>query len=135
MNKLPIYKITSKRILKMVEDVDYLDCRDYIVDLSNQLITYKVYFDTLLTGPDGLVMFTELKSRVNDYQERIKRKEWKSTVKSGKKKKCVNKNIEDKIFNYVYLDILELSDYGDEIILTNFGREFVEKYMKEEGVG
>lgn len=75
MKKLDIYKVTSKRILKMVEDVDYLDCRDYIVDLSNQLITYKVYFDTLLTGPDGLVMFTELKSRVNDYQERIKRKE------------------------------------------------------------
>ena len=75
MKKLDIYKETSKQILKMVEDVDYLDCRDHIVDLSNQLITYKVYFDKLLTGPDGLVMFTELKSRVNDYQERIKKKE------------------------------------------------------------
>lgn len=75
MKKLPIYKVTSKQILKMVENVDYLDCGEYIVDLSNQLITYKVYFDEMLISPEGYVMFTELKSRVNDYQERIRRKE------------------------------------------------------------
>lgn len=38
-------------------------------------------------------------------------------------------------YSIMFILILELSDYGDEIILTNFDREFVEKYMKEEGVG
>jgi hypothetical protein len=75
MNKLPIYKVTSKQILKMVENVDYLDCREYIVDLSNQLRVDKVYFDTLLTSVDGYAFFTELKSRTNDYQARLKAKE------------------------------------------------------------
>lgn len=75
MKKLDIYKVTSKRILKMVEDVDYIDCRDHIIDLSNQLRVDKVYFDTLLTSVDGYAFFTELKSRTNDYQARLKAKE------------------------------------------------------------
>ena len=78
MKKLPIYKVTANRCLKMIEDVDYLDCIEYIVDLSNQAQVDKLLFDNILIQEDEdeyeYAIFTQFKNRTQDYQIMLKKK-------------------------------------------------------------
>ncbi len=46
-----------------------------------------------------------------------------------RKRECVNRKVEEKIFNYKYLDIIEISDDNEYIILTDLGKKFVEEYL------
>lgn len=69
----------------------------------------------------------DFEKKLNEYYNKKIKNVW------GKKKEnCIRKNIEEKIFNYIYLEILEISEDDKKIILTNIGDEFVKKYLMSE---
>ena len=72
-----IYKITSKQIIKMVENVDYIEEKEYILDLSNNEKIAIWDFNDLLLTHDGVRIFTRDEKIAEVYQNGIKMLETK----------------------------------------------------------
>ena len=67
-----IYKITSKQIIKMVENVDYIEEKEYILDLSNNEKIAIWDFNDILMTRDGILIFTRDEKIVEVYQSGLR---------------------------------------------------------------
>ena len=72
-----IYKITSKEIIKMVENVDYIEEKEYILDLSNNEKIAIWDFNDILMTRDGIRIFTRDEKIVEIYHGGLKMLETK----------------------------------------------------------
>ena len=53
-----IYKVTSKQVVKMVRDEDFLDLKTHILDLSNHSTIPVWKLNDLMDTSDGICIFT-----------------------------------------------------------------------------
>lgn len=51
--KTQLYKVTKDYTKKLIEDVDYLDCKNTIVDLDNQFVLSKEMLNEIVLNFDG----------------------------------------------------------------------------------
>ena len=53
-----IYKVTSQQIIRMEREIDFLDLKTHILDLSNYQKIPVWDFNDLLFTPDGICIYT-----------------------------------------------------------------------------
>lgn len=70
--KNEIYKITAKEIIKMIENVDYIEEKEYILELSNNQKIPIWDFNDLLDTDEGICIYTRDKNIVKIYQNGLK---------------------------------------------------------------
>lgn len=78
--KNEIFKVTSKEVITMVEDEDFLNLKTYILDLSNYFKIPIWNFNNLVETPDGVCIFTYDKKIAEVYKEGLKTLERKGGV-------------------------------------------------------
>lgn len=111
---------------------------DEIKELENLIMNIKFFsaYNNTNYVTKELLLYLEKEKDMpkQDFEKKLK-EYYNKKIKNvwGKKKEnCIRKNIEEKIFNYIYLEILEISEDDKKIILTNIGSEFVKKYLMKE---
>ena len=64
-----VYKVTSKQVVRMVKDEDFLDLKTHILDLSNNNKIPAWGLNDLIDTPDGLCIFTHDPKIAEVYRE------------------------------------------------------------------
>jgi len=131
--KLKIKEALGKKNEKNNEDIKNDEVRELKILLEN-VRYFSAYNNTNHTCSDLLIYLYKRKS-VSKIEFEEKLREYYSKrirgVNKKQKKECINRKIEEKIFNYKYLDIIEISDDNEYIILTDSGKKFVIDYLKK----
>ncbi len=119
-------KNTSKKLNSKEEEIKELK------EIVDNIRFFSAYNNTNYICSELLLYLLERKSisRIEFeekleyyYSSRIK------DVKGKRKRECVKRKVEEKIFNYKYLDIIEISDDNEYVILTDLGVKFVKDYL------
>lgn len=70
--KTQIYKVTPNQTKKLIEDVDYLDCKNCIIDLSNQFTITKEMFNEILLNFEGYCSYVTERSMLMEIERDLK---------------------------------------------------------------
>lgn len=64
-----IYKVTSKQVIKMIKEEDFLDLKTHILDLSNHSVIPVWKMNDLFDTPDGICIFTHSEEIAEVYKQ------------------------------------------------------------------
>ncbi len=131
--KTQVKDALSKKEEKSNENIKDEKIKELNILLEN-VRYFSAYNNTNHTCSDLLIYLYKRKS-ISKIEFEDKLREYYSKrirgVNKKQKKECINRKIEEKIFNYKYLDIIEISDDNEYIILTDSGKKFVIDYLKK----